>query len=337
MEGVLGQNHIKEHFANAIKMNKVSSSYIINGEGMDEKILLAKYFAKSLLCDSNAGENKTGIACENCKSCHQIDSLSHPDLKMVVGEKKNLAVDDIREQINDDVVIKPYNGRYKVYIVDNAQTMNVQAQNALLKTLEEPPEYCVIILLTNNCQSFLQTILSRCVRLDIKPIRESVIIRKLKEEYGVSEYEAKIAASFSDGNLGKAIMLATNESVSDMRGDIISALEGMISGGMDVISRNAERFSEYKDDIEDFIGLIRVYMRDILVYKSTKSEDNIILKDNITVTRQLSEYFSYRALNEIFEEIDKAQSRIKFNVNINNVMEVLLIKIKERMKNEDVD
>ena len=174
-ERILGQNHILRHFENAIRMGKISHAYIINGEEGSGKMNLAIHFAKALQCERNNsnkainedGERITvpGTACGQCKSCKQTDSKNQPDIKYITYEKSGIGVDEIREQINDDIDIKPYSSPYKIYIVPESEKMTVQAQNALLKTIEEPPEYAIIILLTTNADTFLQTILSRCVML----------------------------------------------------------------------------------------------------------------------------------------------------------------------------
>ena len=116
-------------------------------------------------------------------------------------------MEDIRKQINDDIVLKPYSSKFKIYIVDEAEKMNIQAQNALLKTMEEPPSYAVLLLLTTNADSFLPTILSRCVRLDLKAVPDSMIRKFLMEEKQVPSYQADICVAFAQGNVGKAIAL----------------------------------------------------------------------------------------------------------------------------------
>ena len=152
---ILGQNHIIKHFENAIKMGKISHAYIINGEAGSGKMKLAVHFAKALQCEANnpdtsdgnmqfdfgegTGEKKeiTGVACGHCKSCHQTDSGNQPDIIHVTHEKPNsIGVDDVREQLVDDIVIKPYSSKYKIYIIDEAEKLTVQAQNAILKTIE---------------------------------------------------------------------------------------------------------------------------------------------------------------------------------------------------------
>ena len=140
---IIGQEQLKEHLQGAIERNKVSHAYIINGERNSGKEFIAKVFAMALECT----DRKDGEPCQVCHSCKQALSGNHPDIIFVSHEKPNvIGVDDIRNQINGDVAIKPYSSPKKIYIMNEGEKMTVQAQNALLKTLEEPPEYAVIIL-----------------------------------------------------------------------------------------------------------------------------------------------------------------------------------------------
>ena len=298
---VLGQNHIIKHFENAIKMGKISHAYIINGEEGSGKLRLAVHFAKALQCQ----EGTTGTACGQCKSCKQTDSGNQPDIKYIAHEKSGIGVDEIREQINDDIVIKPYSSRYKVYIVPDSEKMTVQAQNALLKTIEEPPEYAIIILLTTNADTFLQTILSRCVLLNIRPVKEEAIKNQLMSEYGVGDYEAKVAATFANGNPGKAIKLATSED-----------------------------FKELKKQINEYFSLMRMWFRDILMYKATGSDDSLIFQDDYIIIRNMAEGCSFYDIDIILKSIDQAEKRIGSNVNFDASIEVLFLVIKERIQNK---
>ena len=218
-ERILGQNHILRHFENAIRMGKISHAYIINGEEGSGKMNLAIHFAKALQCERNNsnkainedGERITvpGTACGQCKSCKQTDSKNQPDIKYITYEKSGIGVDEIREQINDDIDIKPYSSPYKIYIVPESEKMTVQAQNALLKTIEEPPEYAIIILLTTNADTFLQTILSRCVMLNIRPVKEDIIKNQLTSQYGVgdSEWSGRIPNIFEEDSIWAKIWI----------------------------------------------------------------------------------------------------------------------------------
>lgn len=174
-QDIYGQEQIKEHLQNALSTGKVSHAYILNGEKSSGKEFIAKVFAMALQCEEDGKE-----PCQKCHSCRQALSGNHPDIIRVIHEKPNtISVDDIRTQVNGDVAIKPYSGKYKVYILSEAEKMTAQAQNALLKTLEEPPEYAVIMLLTSNVNALLPTIVSRCVTLDMKPVPDEVVRRFL--------------------------------------------------------------------------------------------------------------------------------------------------------------
>ena len=209
---IVGQEQIKEHLENAINMNKVSHAYIINGERNAGKEFIAKTFAMALQCE-NRQEYEP---CQECHSCSQAKSGNHPDIIFITHEKPGtIGVDDIRSQINNDVVIKPYSAPKKIYIINEGEKMTVQAQNALLKTLEEPPEYAVILILTTNMETLLPTILSRCVVLNMKPVRNDQIKKFLMENMEIPDYKADICVAFARGNLGKARLLAKSEGRSD--------------------------------------------------------------------------------------------------------------------------
>lgn len=347
---VLGQNHIVKHFENAIKMEKISHAYIINGEEGTGKMRLAEEFAKALQCVENnpkfyADNNMqfdfgvedtekavTGRACGQCKSCKQAESKNQPDIKYVTYEKSGIGVDEIREQINDDIDIKPYSSRYKIYIVADSEKMTVQAQNALLKTIEEPPEYAIIILLTTNADIFLPTILSRCVLLNIRPVKEETIKNQLMSEYGVSNYEAGVAAVFSGGNPGKAIKLATSEDFKELKQHVVGMLISLERGGMDIITTHIKEAGSFKKQIGEYFSLMRIWFRDVLIYKATRNIDSLIFQDDYKFIQEMSEKTNYFDLNNILKAIDYAESRIKSNVNFDVTMEVLFLAVKERIK-----
>ena len=135
---VLGHEQTILHMKHAVQMNKVSHAYIISGEKGSGRRLLAGIFAQTLQCEKKGTE-----PCMECRSCRQAINLNQPDIIRLVHEKKTgtIGVEEIRTQINGDILIKPYSSPYKIYIVEDAEKMTIQAQNALLKTIEEPPVY----------------------------------------------------------------------------------------------------------------------------------------------------------------------------------------------------
>ena len=174
---IIGHDDVVNHLQNAIQMGKVSHAYIFNGEVGAGKKMLASAFAMALQCEKHGTD-----PCMECDSCKRALSKNHPDIITITHEKPNsIGIEDIRIQLIDDVSIKPYTGPYKIYILNEAEKLTLQAQNALLKTIEEPPAYAVILLLTSNADSLLPTISSRCVTLNLRPVKESDVKEYLME------------------------------------------------------------------------------------------------------------------------------------------------------------
>ena len=327
---VVGHKNIIKYISSAVQADAVSHAYILNGERGSGKRLLANLFAMSLQCQNRAED---GEACGKCQSCKQAQSGNQPDIIKVTHEKPNtISVDDIRTQVNNDIVIKPYSSKYKIYIIPEADLMSAQAQNALLKTIEEPPEYAIIILLTTNADMFLQTILSRCVLLNIRPVKEETIRNQLMSEYGIGNYEANVAAVFANGNPGKAIKLATSEDFKELKQQVVGTLLSLEKGGMDIITQRVKEAGSFKNQIDDYFGLMQTWFRDVLLYKATGDTEKLIFQDDYHEIVEMSEKISYFHINIILKSIDQAWNRIKSNVNFDITMEVLFLSIKERIK-----
>ena len=327
---ILGNERVKEHFIAAVHHKKISHAYIIEGDKGSGKKMLAAVFSKILQCETRQ-KTEEERACNQCESCIQMENKDHPDVIWVSHEKAGVtSVGEIREQVVNTVDIMPYKGPYKIYIIDEAEKMNVAAQNAILKTIEEPPEYAIIILLTTNADTFLQTILSRCVMLNIRPVKEDIIKNQLTSQYGVGDYEARVAATFSNGNPGKAIKLATSEEFKELKQYVVGMFMSLEKGGMDIIGEAIKKTGTFKKQIDEYFSLMRIWFRDILVYKATKEEDQIIFQDEYMTIEKMSQTYSFDDINDILKAIDLAESRIKSNVNFDSTIEILLLSIKEK-------
>lgn len=327
-DDIIGQDGIVKHMKNAIKLSKISHAYILNGEkGMGKKTI-AKAFATTILC-----EKKGDTPCMECHSCKQLMSDNHPDVKWIIHEKPaTISVDDIREQINNDVVVKPYSSEYKIYIMDEAEKMNVQAQNALLKTIEEPPSYTIIMLLVSNKESFLQTILSRCVSLDVKPLDKKTIAQYLIKNCKMPDYQANMAADFSSGNLGRAIRLVTMETFTEMKEMLLLHMKSMFSANTADIGGYIKELNSFKDNISEYIDLLVAWFRDVLIFKASKDINQIIFKDQIGLIERYAKQLSYEGIENIFIAADKALTRLRANVNFELTMELMLMTIRDGLE-----
>ena len=313
---IIGHEKIIEYFQNAIAMDKVSHAYILNGADKSGKMMLAEAFAKTLEC-----EKGKKVPCGECHSCRQADGRNQPDIIYVTHEKPNtLGVEDIRKQLNDDIVLKPYSSRYKIYIIDEAEKMNVQAQNALLKTIEEPPAYARILLLTTNADSFLPTILSRCVRLDLKAVADEKIRRYLMEEKQIPDYQADICVAFAQGNVGKAIELSSSENFNEMKNSALQLIKRLKDIDLYEMTQAVKQITEYKLEITDYFDLMMVWYRDVLLYKATAYANKLVLKDQIYDIKKAASQSSYEGIELILEALEKAKARLRANVNFELVI-----------------
>ena len=325
LKEILGHEPIKEHFFNAVLTGNISHAYILSGEAGMGKKSLANAFALALLCEKGQAD-----PCRQCHACKQVMSGNHPDLIYVTHEKPaSIGVDDVRRQINDTIQVKPYSSAHKIYIVDEAEKMTVQAQNALLKTIEEPPAYAVILLLTTNAEAFLPTILSRCVQLKLKPLKDGEVKDYLVSRMGVELSQAEIYTAFARGNLGKAIHLADSEDFRHLYGELLDLLKNLKKSDISELLERIRKMKEDKLDIHQCLDFMQMWYRDVLMYKTAKDINLLIFKDEFSTVNAMSTVSGYEGLERILTAIDKARIRLDANVNMELVMELLLLTMKE--------
>ena len=205
----------------------------------------------------------------------------------------------------------------------------MQAQNALLKTIEEPPKYAVILLLTENAELLLPTINSRCVMLKLRYIKDKLIKKYLMENLEIPDYKAEVCTAFAQGNMGKAIMLANSDHFNEIREEAIQLLKYIHEMELSEIVNAVSHISVYKLEITDYLDIIMIWYRDVLMYKATKDLDKVVFKDQIKYIKEQAQKSSYEGIELILESLEKAKTRLKANVNFDLVMELLFLTIKE--------
>lgn len=321
---VIGHNDVIDHLQKGIQENKVSHAYILAGEKGSGKKMLAEILAATLQCEEG-GVNP----CGRCKSCMQVAGGNQPDIIYVTHEKASLGVDDIRTQVNADVAIKPYSSAKKIYIIPDGEKMTEQAQNALLKTIEEPPEYAVFLLLTENMNAFLPTILSRCVTLQLKPVNPKLIKKYLMEQHQIPDYLAEVSAGFSQGNVGKAIRYASSEEFIEIKKETVHVLMHVEEMKNYEILQFVKQMSEKKKDISDYLDLMLLWYRDVLLFKVTQDINGLLFADEVSAIRKQAESKQYEGIEAIIQAIEKAKIRLKANVNFDTAMELMIFVMKE--------
>ncbi len=343
-EDILGHKKEVSHLEQAIRSGKVSHAYIFNGEKGTGKNMLAKAFAQTLQCEripipsgefaaqDTAEDVMKIVPCGECHSCKQAASGNHPDIIFLQHEKPaSIGVDDVRDQLVGDAQIRPYNGRYKIYIISDAEKMTVQAQNAILKTIEEPPEYVIVLFLTANDRALLDTIRSRCVTLNLKPVPDDVVKEYLMEQVQVPDYQADICAAFAQGNIGKAVRLASSEDFNAIKSSAMRLIRSAGDMEISAIIDYVKEVQDYRISIQDYLDILALWYRDMVYYKATKDIDGIVFKDELRTIRETVQRCSYEGAEEVMKAIETAKARLSANVNFDLTMELLFLVIKENI------
>ena len=323
---IIGQESIKKHLQTAIKTGNLSHAYIINGEYGSGRQTIASALAKTIQCQSKTDDTD---ACGVCTSCKQAESHNHPDIKYITHDKTSISVNDIRQQLNNDISIKPYSSEYKIYIIPDANKMTEQAQNALLKTIEEPPVYAIIILLTENCDSLLPTIRSRCVTLTMNPVEKDKICTYLENKFQLEPEQAQIAANYCQGNIGKAIRFASSSDFIEMKNQVLKLLKNLDSMDIASIIDTIKEFSTHKNDINDYLDLMLLWYRDVLMFKVTKDANLLLYSDEYSAISEQATKRDYENIENIIAAIDKAKVRLKANVNFDVTIELMILAMKD--------
>lgn len=321
---IVGHEKEKDHLQNALSSGRLSHAYIFEGEEGMGKRTLARTFAALLQCEAHGSE-----PCGVCVSCMQAESGNHPDIIHIKPEKSRLGVDEIRTKLNSDIAVKPYSSQYKIYIIEAAGSMTEQAQNALLKTIEEPPSYGIIVLLTENQGSFLPTILSRCVSLRLKPVATGEIKAYLMQKKQTPDYLAELAAAFSGGNVGRAIRHASSDDFIKTKNETVHLLRYIDDMELSEIMDSVSAMSAQKSQIYEYLDLMMLWYRDVLIYKATQNINKVLFRDEMSSIQVQASTRSFENLDSIIRAFDKTKQRLRANVNFDLAIELLLLTIKE--------
>ncbi len=323
--GIVGHKDIIAHLQHAIEGGMVSHAYIFAGETGSGKKRMANAFAAALVCERGGIE-----PCGRCEACTRFLRGSHPDVIRVTHEKPGvIRVDEIREQLVSTVDRKPLGDRYKVYIIDEADKMNPQAQNAALKSIEEPAERTVILLLTSRPESLLPTIRSRCIRLDFGALTRREVTDYLMRELGVPAYDAEVAAAFSQGNIGRAKQAAEGSSFSLMAERAVQAVRTARNMAVYEMGNFIRELEEDKNGIDDFLDVMLLWLKDVLLYKATLDPDGIVFRQDLIEIRREAEESSYEGLKEAIDAVNRCRERLRANVSFSLALELLMMTLRD--------
>lgn len=324
-EEIRGNTPLVEQLRRSAASGRSSHAYLFLGGAGAGKRLIANTFAKALQCE---GEKRP---CDSCKSCHAFNHGNHPDVIYFQPLKngKTYTIEDVREQLLETVDLKPFQYEKKIYIIEKADTLNIQSQNALLKTLEEPPAHAVFLLLAERAEAFLPTILSRVVVMKIRPLSAETIADYLMQAGHLAE-ESYILSAYAQGRIGQALELVEDEGFREMRQDILGKLEALPSMSEGDAYLLAKDFEVYKNDLR-FLDIMELWYRDLLTAKSLREEGYLIQRDKKdAIFRAAKEPAALLAKKAA--AVRTARMRLAQNANFRLTVEVMLMDLKETGK-----
>jgi len=315
------QKEVINYLKNISAEGKVGHAYVFCGPRGIGKRTVAGMFAAMLLCGSDSGIKP----CGGCTACRLYRNGTNPDFKKVTAENSGAGVDEIRKALSE-MIIKPVYSPRKVFVIEDADELTVQAQNSMLKTLEEPPEYAVLVLTASNYNALLETIRSRVTRINLKRNSYSEV-RSIIEKHLDNNKESEAIASWSGGVPGKALQMALSPELRAIREKTFEMLEILEEKGLDALAESASFFEENRSNVDIILETMESYYRDIIVATETGNENLLINKDkNDIIFNKTGRHSSHNLASRVCRIADLRRD-LKQNANYALSVENMLIRI----------
>lgn len=318
-EQIAGHETVKQVLINALKSGKLAHAYLLTGPRGIGKETIARALAQAFFC-----AQEDGTPCNSCTSCQKIMAGNYADLHVIEQAGTAIKIEQVRE-IQKICQYKSYEGRGKAFIIKNAETMTPEGANCLLKVLEEPKGDTLFLLIAENPYALLQTVLSRCQRLNLQPLPVGTVTDWLIHQ-GFEEDKAKVAAFLSNGLPGKALELVDSDE-SGKRLEVARRVEGVMTGDLVRVLRIAEEMDNNKETILEELDLLALWYRDLLVWKTTREEGLLINIDMVAEISKQAAKVDAVILQENLANIMKTKSNLRANANLRLNLESLLLKL----------
>lgn len=319
-EKIIGHDDVIKDLRYMVKNENINHAILFEGIGGIGKKHTAELFAKSILCEGDK------VNCDSCRKCIQFSSKSNPDYMFITSDNGSIKKEQISELINF-LSVRPFDSNYKVVLIEHFHTATIDAQNALLKTLEEGPIYGKIILLSENSRNILDTVLSRVKVYRFNPIPKLTLINYLMENFNINENEAVFYADFSSGSIGKAIKIIEDENFKTTRKSILELFDRALKGQSDFVISNIDTISE-QDNVDEILDIYLTWLRDLLVLKDTGKAKYLINRD---MERLLfsETHISKNTINKIKNNIVGLKENLKYNISKDLALELFFIDVLE--------
>lgn len=319
-----GHETIKKRLGLAITQDKISNAYVFEGITGVGKKLCAHIFANALMCES--GNPPCGV----CSLCIQAKAKTLPDIIVVEkdADKTQIGVDNVREQVISEVYIKPRNARRKIFIIEQGDILSTEAQNALLKVLEEPPEYVTFIICVTSKEKLLPTVLSRSQTMSFFPLSAETVEKYIKENVQTDK-DTKTIAKLSRGSIGMAKELISDDAKMARVEKSIKCILNLSKNSLSV-RQMTEFLSEEKENVTEVIDYCLAFLRDCVLLK-TELTENIIFSDYISDMRVFTQNLGKKELVRAFDKLTELKLSLSQNLNFNATVSDAVVSIWEEL------
>lgn len=325
-QDIIGHHSIKERLRKSILHKKILNSYVFEGEQGIGKKSMAQVFASAILCQSEDADVKP---CGHCDACVKTFTGNHPDIIYVQKpkDKKTIGIDVIREQVLQQVYIKPLLADKKIFIIPEGEALTEQSQNGLLKVLEEPPSYTVFLILVPKAGMLLDTVLSRSGVFTFLPLSYEETKQYFTNRYSGENEKLEFAITFSQGIIGKGLSILENENFLQYYNQTIKRLTELLKSKSSITE--FEQFCiDNKESIDLVVDFMLIWLRDCVLIKLSMQE-KLICKDKLYDVKAFSDSVSKKALVRAMDHVIAFQSKLAQNVNYNAATLSMLMCIRE--------
>ncbi len=334
----IGQPEALALIKHSCRAGNLAHAYLLVGAPHIGKMTLALDIARALNCEVK------DAPCGECQSCRRIFEGKHADIRVVslnsvrdsadMKARVEIGIDDIRD-LQHNASLPPFEGKYKVFIIDGAEYMSTEAANCLLKTIEEPPPQVIILILTAEESRLLPTVVSRCQRLELKPMLAKEIEKILTESYGVDAHKADLLARLSQGCLGCALTFSADNSYLSQRNQRLDEMIALLTAGWQERFTHAAKLSSERRSAEDIIRLWLMWWRDVMLIKC-RCKQSIINIDYIPVLEQWGELLSLSEIRNFIDSLQRSLNQIALNANLRLIFEILMLDIPRKEKATEI-
>jgi DNA polymerase-3 subunit delta' len=330
-ENIVGHERPIQILKTTLRRNSLAHAYLFYGDEGIGKKLVAKAFAQAVNCSAQPPEDRrVDDSCGKCISCLHIQSEIHPDFIAIEPEGATIKVGQIRT-IQEQIQLQPIAGRYRVVIVNEAETMNEEATNALLKSLEEPPISTILILITSKPYAILPTVVSRCQKIRFTPLTNQQIMMLLKQKTSFNTSQLGQIAALAMGKIGLALELDPNTLEAELL-KFNQILLGHSPGRTEALLNLAQEYAGDRETTQRALQWIGLWLRDVLITKIQQRASSVVIgspSPEFMKAAAILEIEEIMACVNLVHWIWKALAR---NINRQLALEVLLMRIQSATK-----